>query len=56
MKNIKNIETDFGEKYVAEAMGFTGISIVPRYVLGNGFKAPSDIFNLNILEKLYLEV
>ena len=31
------------------AMGFTGISIVPRHVLGNGFKAPSDIFNLGII-------
>ena len=31
------------------AMGITGISIVPRHVLGNGFKAPSDIFNLGII-------
>ena len=30
-------------------MGYTGISIVPRHVLGNGFKAPSDIFNLGII-------
>ena len=42
MKKVKNSRRDFIKN---ATMGFTGISIVPRYVLGNGFKAPSDIFN-----------
>ena len=43
---MKNNRRNFIKK---AAMGFTGISIVPRHVLGNGFKAPSDIFNLGML-------
>lgn len=43
---MKNSRRQFVKQTAA---GFAGLSIVPRHVLGKGFAAPSDRFNVGVI-------